>query len=220
MKRITCLLVALMMIIGTVFCQENDGQKNEDIKPQVEFLINQNLKQNIDTISVLSLQLPATDKISLYNTYKKEALKPVLLNTLVGFGLGSYLDGDKFGGIIGSCLDGVVLCGWIIAISVFASDSNMWAVELSDYQRTGGVKTNEWAMHEMSQPEFIEYAFIPFLITVGARVYEGTRANRYVKKYNKKLVEALNLESLSTSLLPVMKQDGSLAMAFNVQLKF
>lgn len=216
MKKITCLLVALMMIIGTVFCQENDGKKNEDIKPQVEFLINQNLKQNIDTISVLSLQLPATDKISLYNTYKKEALKPVLLNTLVGFGLGSYLDGDLFGGILGSCLDGAALLGWIFAIDAYT-------VELDAYKDnviagTPYVSVNgKYITHE---PDFWEKASVPFLLSAAARIYGGLRANRYVKKYNKKLVEALNLESLSTSLLPVMKQDGSLAMAFNVQLNF
>ena len=46
------------------------------------------------------------------------------------------------------------------------------------------------------------------------------RIKSYVKKYNKRLEEALNLNSLSTSFVPVLKQDGSLAMSFNVQMTF
>ena len=46
------------------------------------------------------------------------------------------------------------------------------------------------------------------------------RIKSYVKKYNKRLVEALNLNSLSTSFVPVLKQDDSLAMSFNVQMTF
>ena len=202
MKKIICLLAGLMLM-GTVFCQENAGGKNEEVKPQIEFLINQNLKNNMDTISVLSLQLPASDKMNLYNTYKKDPLKPVLLNSLVGFGVGSYLDGDLLGGIIGSCLDGVAIFGCFLAVGGYLK-------ELEAYQKK----------YTVFMPDFMDFAIIPLLITVGARVYEGTRANKYVKKYNKRLVDALNLNTLSTSFVPVLKQDGSLAMTFNVQLTF
>lgn len=221
MKKIICMLVGMLMIAGVVFCEETVEEKTkDDVKPQIEFFINQDLKKNKNTISELSLQLPAVDKMNLYNSYKKEALSPFLWNTLVGFGVGSYLDGDLLGGIVGSCLDTIVIIGWITSIEDYKGSLRCYQKNIEYMAKGNSQPCSKYNGKYITRlPDYWEdYAYIPILLSVATRVYEGTRAFRFVKKYNKQLTEALNLNSLTTSLLPVINPDGSFAMLWNVSI--
>ncbi len=232
MKKIICMLVGMLMIAGVVFCEETVEEKTkDDVKPQIEFFINQDLKKNKNTISELSLQLPAVDKMNLYNSYKKDALSPFLWNTLVGFGVGSYLDGDLLGGIVGSCLDGLGIVVGIWAWIDYSVHLEKYEKQISDYVNSrslyyrlplgeipdsANVSTEETKYLPKHAPYY--HFEIPLICFAIARLYEGTRAFRFVKKYNKQLTEALNLNSLTTSLLPVINPDGSFAMLWNVSI--
>jgi len=50
------------------------------------------------------------EKSFLYNKYETTNILPAVLNIIPGFGMGSYLQGDVSGGIVGTCL-GVLAWG-------------------------------------------------------------------------------------------------------------
>lgn len=221
MKKIICMLLGLLLI-GTAFCQdfsENekaDVQQTESIKPKVEFLINSNLKKNVDEISTLALKLTDSEKMDLYKNYEKTSMTPVLLNTLVGFGLGSYTSGDKTGGIIGTCLDAAAIM--ILCAGVSAEQKRI--KEVSEYQAEKILNPGhvDLALENESNASFSVFPYL--LIIAAARTYGGIRANSYTKKYNKTLAGALGVNSIQTSFAPVIDPNGNLALGFNATIRF
>ena len=236
MKKIICTFLGILLI-GAAFCQENEKPVNtENIKAKVNFLIDNGLMKNQGDISTLSFQLDDSQKMDLFSEYKKTPMKPILFNTLVGFGIGSYLDGDKLGGIVGTCLDGAASTVWIIAAISYKNEMKRYENEYENYLRLleayeeakttpsvpGKVNMNAPSKTEVEDakpkwtPQF--HYVLPLIISVSARVYEGVRASSYVKKYNKTLASSLGLTELRTSLLPTIDSNGNLAMTFNINL--
>lgn len=219
MKKIISIILAIMFI-GTAFCQENTEKKEstESVKPKVEFLLNLGLKNNQASINNLSPQLTDFERIDLYNTYKKSAVGPVLLNVFVGFGVGSYVSGDKLGGIIGTSLDTLSILVTLGSIGVYTSKlaeyESHYTKDLTNYQNDPLNKS--YPNH--NPPEY--NPLIPIAFYIGSRIYEGIRANSYVKNYNKTLINSLGLNSFRTSLVPTITSDGNIAMAFNVSMMF
>lgn len=223
MKKIICLLVGLLMFAGA-FCQEAEEQKaetvteaaaetktekvseapTESVKPQIEFLLRHNYNSNKAKISELSTYLTTNEKIELYETFETKPIWPVLFNVGAGFGIGSYIVGDKKGGIIGTCLDvaaGLILIG---SYGKYTEDLFEWE------QRTSTFKS------EHPQPELDNYTTLPVLLIIGARVIEGISVNKYVKKMNQELSDLLGFNGLATNIVPVLTSDGNLAVAFNI----
>ena len=187
--------------------------QKENVKTQIELLILKDFESNIDKISKLSTYLSTEEKLGLYNTYKKNnSVMPFLLNAVVGFGVGSYYEGDKLGGIIGSCLDGVGLVVLIFQISEYQDDIKRWNMRLANINYNN---INQTAIS--SVPTFDPRAAV--IILIAARIYEISRPGRYVKKINKELYESLNLNSLTASFLPVLNSDGKIALAYNLNIE-
>ena len=219
MKKIICLLVGLLMFAGA-FCQEAEEQKaetvtaaaaetktekvseapTESVKPQIEFLLRHNYNSNKAKISELSTYLTTNEKIELYETFETKPIWHVLFNVGAGFGIGSYIVGDKKGGIIGTCLD--VAAGLILMGSYSAYANNLF----------------EWERSSRSepQPELDNYTTLPVLLIIGARVIEGISVNKYVKKMNQELSDLLGFNGLATNIVPVLTSDGNLAVAINI----
>ena len=229
MKKIICLLVGLLMFAGA-FCQEAEEQKaetvteaaaetktekvseapTESVKPQIEFLLRHNYNSNKAKISELSTYLTTNEKIELYETFETKPIWPVLFNVGAGFGIGSYIVGDKKGGIIGTCLDvaaGLILIG---SYGKYAEDLFEWEQErLSPYH-------SYESSNPPPEPELDNYTTLPVLLIIGARVFEGISVNKYVKKMNQELSDLLGFNGLATNIVPVLTSDGNLAVAFNI----
>lgn len=204
MKKKLCVLFVLLLACS-VFCE----QQNESVKPQVNYLIKGGLLKNVDAISTLSNEMSISEKYEILNTYQRSPVKPILINLAAGFGIGSYIDGDKKGGTIGLIGDIVSTICWITAITDYTFNIASYGID--------GYYLNNKDEKIYEEPT-MKCAFA-VIATLGSRVYQCIRANSYVKKYNQTLTEALGINSLQTSLLPVMNDDGSLAMSLNFSIK-
>lgn len=213
MKKKLCVLFVLLLACS-VFCE----QQNESVKPQVNYLIKGGLLKNVDAISTLSNEMSISEKYEILNTYQRSPVKPILINLGAGFGIGSYIDGDKKGGTVGLIGDIVSTICWITAITNYTFDSASYISDLADYQVQGYYWNGGKKIYSTPEEPTMKCAFA-VIATLGSRVYQCIRANSYVKKYNQTLTEALGINSLQTSLLPVINDDGSLAMSLNFSIK-
>lgn len=217
MKKIICAFLGILLM-GTAFCQEN-AEKNlntESIKPRVTFLLDSGLMKNQNTISTLSMQLTDVEKLDLYRAYQKNSVLPVLVNVFAGFGIGSYISGDKKGGIIGTCLDASTLLTFFILLGNYMNKMAEYEIDLAYYNSEKALHPNTSARMP-SEPSSI-FELFSLILLAGSRTYQGIRANSYVKDYNKTLVNALGLNDFRTSLLPTIDSNGNLAMTFNINL--
>ena len=204
MKKKLCVLFVLLLACS-VFCE----QQNESVKPQVNYLIKGGLLKNVDAISTLSNEMSISEKYEILNTYQRSPVKPILINLAAGFGIGSYIDGDKKGGTVGLIGDIVSTICWITAITDYTFNIASYGID--------GYYFNNKDEKIYEEPT-MKCAFA-VIATLGSRVYQCIRANSYVKKYNQTLTEALGINSLQTSLLPVINDDGSLAVSLNFSIK-
>ncbi|NLK62168.1 MAG: hypothetical protein GX287_01830 [Fusobacteria bacterium] len=94
MKKI--IVIVTVFITMSVFCKTNYCSSFEE----VEFLIKQNLENNIFLISEKSIELTPEEKFILVTENQKGGTIGFGLNVFVGFGLGSFLQGDINCGIL------------------------------------------------------------------------------------------------------------------------
>ena len=208
MKKLISLVLS-MLLVGAAFCQENAEKNlnNESVEPIVEFLLDLSLKDNQLQINKLSYQLTNFEKVELYKQFKKSETVPVLLNTVLGFGIGSFVSGDKMGGLIGLGLDSTAILAFSIQYSIYQS-------ALAAYQKNLSNRGSSSTSYHESSPDF--NPVFPILLFIGSRVFEVVRANLYVKNYNKTLINSLGLNSFRMSMLPSVTPDGNLAMTLGV----
>ena len=89
---------------------------------EIDNLIKQGTQKNFFEIQEKSSHLPAEEKQYLFDSNQLKTLRPILLNLTIGFGIGSYLQGDSMGGIVGSICGGAALGIFVI------SGMNHWAI--------------------------------------------------------------------------------------------
>jgi len=90
--------------------EEDDWTDNDERQERyynIQYLINDGLKKNKKEIQKESLYLPYNDVQDLYNKNKKNARGCAALSGTVGFGVGSYIQGNKAFGITQTLLDGL-----------------------------------------------------------------------------------------------------------------
>ena len=71
---------------------------NEDLVATIENLIEDDLEDNKEKIASLATRLSSEQKQELYDKYQKSAGGYFALNLLLGFGIGSFAQGDKRSG--------------------------------------------------------------------------------------------------------------------------
>ena len=95
-KFILVLAITFAAINGTVFAQGTEASSDEYYS--IKNLITTDLFENSSVIKEKSASLSTAQKVSLYDDTKKMPWLAFGLNTVVGFGIGSYVNGDKVGG--------------------------------------------------------------------------------------------------------------------------
>lgn len=101
MKKIISLLIALSMMAG-IFASENTRK--------IQSLIQDGVEKNADEISSLTSELSDAEKELIY-TQNEIPWWPVFLNAFVGFGVGSYIQGDKGEAVRATICDSIALAG-------------------------------------------------------------------------------------------------------------
>jgi hypothetical protein len=196
MKKIISLIAFLSI---TVFAQDEQYQVNEDQREKVQKLIKAGLAKNKEDIQKESFSLSPADKEALYAKNRKQAAAGwAALDCFVGFGVGSYIQGDITFGITQSILDAVGYTLYIYSIFELAYTS------LESSERSSGLEEYKLSLVILASSRVMSWIF-PF-------VYQG--------KYNRTLKAALNSNDFSYSIDPlIVPKDGipAVGLAFNLR---
>jgi len=191
-----------MLSISNVSFVPKQGQQdvNMEQRAKVQRLIDKGLVENKDEIQKEALYLSYVDRANLYSDNKMYAIDYFMLNFVPGFGLGSYIQGDKSSGIILSIVD--VVGGSMLAY-VCAND-----VGFGDFSD--------------SDARFAVAVVIPSIILATNRVMGWIFTHNYANKYNKLLNEALNNNNnISYSIEPlIIPRNGMPAVGLGFSLRY
>ncbi|MFA5103890.1 MAG: P13 family porin [Candidatus Margulisiibacteriota bacterium] len=155
------ILFATFIMLGCLFSMAfAAGTSFSDINNDID----QGLDTNFYQIKVKSGSLSQSDRMTLYSIKKKDVLIPFALNWFVGLGLGSYVQGDIYGGT-------TTLIGESISLAILVSQP----------KATGSA----WFANET--------AAIAGVSLIGFKIFELVRPFVYTDDYNKKLMDAMNL---------------------------
>lgn len=134
------MLKKLILLVLFVFCFLSDGfsQENSDERKMSKKDAYQNMmyyiKNNFDTDSgkkvvyTLSENFTFEERMMIYEDNKKEATGPFFLNLFLGFGIGSFTQGDKLNGArqLGLSLGGIAVdvIGYALVFSAASQVNN------------------------------------------------------------------------------------------------
>ena len=140
----------------------NDGTKAYS---KINSLIDSGLEKNFEQIQILSGKISESDKDSILNGNKKDAGMAFAVNWLVGFGIGSFIQGDTNAGL-------VTLLGELGAIGILG----------------GGIATMG-----IDSTVAISLAITGTGVLLGFKIFEMIRPFVFADNYNKKLNQALKI---------------------------
>jgi hypothetical protein len=176
--------------------QAPQQETNLEQRAKVSILIRDGIIKNKEAIRKESASLSYLDREALYkkNRYKA-AFGWASLNFFPGFGLGSYIQGDKSSGIIQSVLDGGGL--------LFMFSGVLLAVEVDEF--IGGA-----------------IAIPGYIAIVAGRITGVIFPFSFQKKGNQNLREALNYDNIAYSIDPlfVPRKDGIPAVGFGFNVRY
>lgn len=147
-------------------------------------------KENVLPYSSL---LSQEEKNSLYAKYNQNTLKVGLLNGLVGFGLGSFLEKNWISGASFLILDGLSVACISAGVAGILNIQNTTA-------DSGGEAVAEITSVILIYPMIIAAGTISLVVSraIGAGVGVAV-----AKSYNKKLQESLGLQNVELSFVPI-----------------
>jgi hypothetical protein len=151
-------------------------------------LIKQDLFKNQDKIREIARDLTLDERTMLYDECQKNLAVPFMVNLVVGFGIGSFIEGDTTGGLIALAGDGVgymlVFTGAILTLSNSFGLANFGAGLL----------------------------YFGIASVVGVRIFETTRTIKYADTYNTVLKKSLNKFEVGIAL-PAERKFAELSLS-------
>ena len=188
------MLLVLVVPLATIFAVEN----NEMSYFQANMILSNSTNlsnEQIYLLTDLSSDLSPIERTMLFESNKQSPTLPFVVNLLVGYGIGSFVQGDTTGGII-------ALLGDLVSSGVL----------YSGYEKASTAIANE-------SPDGKEGTGLMLVGAVGLlafRIFELTRPFSFASDYNKKLSKAL----MSVSMVPVITQNKDLQMRLVAKINF
>jgi hypothetical protein len=165
---------------------------------EVIILLDQGLDQNYDLLKMKIPELLDNEKMMIYDEKKKDAAVPFLVNFIVGFGIGSYIEGDPYGGtiqLIGSLAGlGTYVCG---AVLLTRAETSMNSILLS-----GG------SVYNSMIPGAIVMA-AGALDMIGFGIFGWIRPWVFAGEYNSKLQSLFMPKSVSINVEPYFRSENN-----------
>jgi hypothetical protein len=179
------------------------------------------LNKNYDSILQKSSGLSEQQRRYLYDQNSKTIGFPITFNVLFGFGIGSFVQRDTVGGIVGLIGDGVGLILMLSSIGSFKE--NGYSLSSSDYNSTSDYQT---ALDDARKKSDDATTKAIGLIVTGsvfvgvARVFEIIRPQIFANSYNRTLKDALNYYGMSYNITPSFDMDGNGKVTAAVSFKY
>ena len=89
---------------------------------RIDGLIQQGLFKNKDLISQQALLLTEEQRLNIQEQYKLGYVKPLLFNSLLGFGIGNFINKDRAGGITHVVIDSLAASTVVVAGYIYIGD--------------------------------------------------------------------------------------------------
>ena len=198
MKKLFALVVGVLLLAGAAVAQDVTSLSPE--AEEVQTLIKNGLKENASYISMKALYLPSYEKTALYEANKKNVVLPTVLNGVVGFGVGSFIEGDTSAGIKYAIEDGI--CASIMVLCIVKSSKALG--KASESSSVAGPAGGMAAVGELAgSAAFLGLAGIAGVVDVCFRIGETIHPIRWTSSYNKTLKSSLGVQDeVSFTLLP------------------
>jgi len=231
MKRLFLALSMVLVIIvsGVSFADEteNSNPDNEEAFLTVSALINDGLNKNFFQIQQEALNLTNSQRLMLTGLQENKFGVPLALNLLLGFGIGSFVQHDTLGGVIGFAGDtagAVVLIIYFVKI-IKASDWLSSRIDELDSQvMADPVRLRELDRAEAEYNKKIEDAFSLIGISAGilaaVRVFQIVKPITYSNWYNNKLKQALYNNNIAFDFSPSVDSSGNGVFTASISYRY
>jgi ElaB/YqjD/DUF883 family membrane-anchored ribosome-binding protein len=196
-KFILVLAITFAAINGTVFAQGTEASSDEYYS--IKNLITTDLFENSSVIKEKSASLSTAQKVSLYDDTKKMPWLAFGLNTVVGFGIGSYVNGDKVGGTN-------QLVGEILGYSFLGIG---YGLEYASYFKIANNVASGSNTAYDSTSEILMATGVGLMVGGGIaltayHIYGIVRAFTFTANYNEELQKSLGITSNQVTVVPVL----------------
>ena len=178
MKRILLIITIVLIACTSTLSADDYKDVNRLIKSGY-------VKYDPEAVRQLSAGLSQSQKESLYIWNRVSLLEGVLFNSLLGFGSGSFKQGDNLHGIIFLCGD-TICTGLIIWNFLKNSGENIHNELYGD----GGVSDD------------FSLALAGLIGGLALRIWQTIRPIGYAGSYNSKLAYALHLDAPQIAIVP------------------
>lgn len=142
---------------------------------KVADLIRGGLSRNRDEIEAESALLTESEKTQIYRDFLKNPAFPFCLNLIVGFGLGSFIQGDAAGGLISAGCD-------LLGFGLLFTGTLLYGIGILDLMFGGTMPAGASAT-----------LFGGLAIVTGSRIFESIRPFFFAGRYNAELRRIIGL---------------------------
>lgn len=206
-KILTIFAILIAMSTVNLFAQESQKSQESDEFFKVNVLLKNGLFKNENEISSLAANLSSSEKEFLYLENKKSPTLPFCLNLFLGYGIGSFVQGDTTIGVIslsgnllgsilmftGYTISSPILAQYNVAVANGTGDSFDWEANSGKILTGGGL------------------ILVGSVIALGVQIYSWIRPFKYADNYNLTLRKCLlsEGEKLSVQFAPIVDIDNS-----------
>ena len=193
-KRILVVLVLALLCTFFVFA---DAYKDAN-----KYLRANLSDQNLQKVAELAPQLTQDQKEYLYKWNKVDTVMPFAMNLVLGFGSGSFSQGDDGMGILFLVLD--TACTGIVIYDIVATGWDNFVNSISGK----GDTTKE-----------LKASKIALIAAAGIRVWQSIRPFTYANRKNTKLKSALGLDGTTVAFAPIVTDEG-MGIALSAKIRY
>ncbi len=174
MKRfVVCLLLLAISALSI------GAQNSSSPEARINLLLQDDLYRNFDLISAESSLLTDEQRYRLFTAHENDPTTPFVLNLIVGLGVGSFVQGDIAGGLVGLGLGvvglGTTMAGYFYLVDELANDPEF--VAAADPISTDGFRL----------------ILLGTGVSLGGAIYRLVRTFTYSNRYNRDLQLALSV---------------------------
>lgn len=216
MKKITvCLLPVFLFIFLTGQNLFASAPETENHVQNISHMLgNRGLKKNFNDIYTEAGFLSFDEKQQLYSSFEDKPLDPFLLNWLIGFGIGSFVQKDYLSG-------GLCLAADITSVGIGLTGVILWQKELFDASRNEDQDVGSlflMVFNALTMRTAMPFIIAGGVLSIASRVYGMIAPWVYGASYNKRLEEALRIGDARLSVAPLVMPDASCGLALRLEL--
>ena len=216
MKKITvCLLPVFLFVFLTGQNLFASAPETENHVQNISHMLgNRGLKKNFNDIYTEAGFLSFGEKQQLYSSFEDKPLAPFLLNWLIGFGIGSFVQKDYLSG-------GLCLAADITSVGIGLTGVILWQKEVVDASRNADQDLGSlflMVFNALTMRTALPFIIAGGILSIASRVYGMIAPWVYGASYNKRLEQALRIGEARLSVAPFVMPDASCGLALRLEL--